>query len=127
MYQLTGTDGFANKYPVEQYCLRPGENEPKNMDLENLNAHKAVSADVKKQLMEEYKHRIHREIEAKAREIGGHGGMDFRLIWMYMTLRSGAAFQNFQAFRLTTAICLLQFRTSQEDTGMMSRVTDMHS
>ncbi len=48
MYQLTGTDGFANKYPVEQYCLRPGENEPKNMDLENLNAHKAVSADVKK-------------------------------------------------------------------------------
>jgi predicted dehydrogenase len=36
MYQLTGTDGFANKYPVEQYCLRPGDNAPKNVNHENL-------------------------------------------------------------------------------------------
>ncbi len=25
MYQLTGTDGFANKYPIEEYCFRPDQ------------------------------------------------------------------------------------------------------
>jgi len=25
MYQLTGTKGFANKYPIEQYCFRPDQ------------------------------------------------------------------------------------------------------
>ena len=90
MYQLTGTDGFANKYPVQQYSLRPRENGPKNVDLENLNAHKAVPEDVKKQLMEEYKHRIHREIEDEARKAGGHGGMDYVMEYrLVYCLRNG--------------------------------------
>ena len=90
MYQLTGTDGFANKYPVQQYSLRPRENVPKNVDLENLNAHKAVPEDVKKQLMEEYKHRIHREIEDEARKAGGHGGMDYVMEYrLVYCLRNG--------------------------------------
>ena len=90
MYQLTGTDGFANKYPVQQYSLRPRENGPKNVDLENLNAHKAVPEDVKKQLMEEYKHRIHREIEEEARKAGGHGGMDYVMEYrLVYCLRNG--------------------------------------
>ena len=77
MYQLTGTDGFANKYPVEQYCVRPGENAPKNVNHENLTAHGAVSDEVKEQMMAAYKHPIHMELETKAKEVGGHGGMDF--------------------------------------------------
>ena len=90
MYQLTGTEGFANKYPIEQYCLNPGENAPKNVDPENLSAHKAVSDDVKRQLNELYKHRIHREIEAKAKEVGGHGGMDFVMDYrLVYCLRNG--------------------------------------
>ena len=40
--------------------------------------------------MAKYKHPIAKEIEAKAREVGGHGGMDFimdsRLVWC---LRNG--------------------------------------
>lgn len=76
MYQLTGTDGFANKYPVQQYLLRP-ETAPGYVDHENLDAHKAVSEEVKTALMETYKHRIHRELETKAKKVGGHGGMDF--------------------------------------------------
>ena len=32
---------------------------------------------LKKILMQEYKHPIHRELEEKAKEVGGHGGMDF--------------------------------------------------
>lgn len=76
MYQLTGTDGFANKYPVQQYLLRP-ETAPEQVNHENLNAHRAVSEDVKAALMETYKHRIHRELEETAKKVGGHGGMDF--------------------------------------------------
>ena len=90
MYQLTGTDGFANKYPVEQYLFRP-ETAPKTeADHEDLNAHKPVSEAMKKALMEKYKHRIHRELEEMAKKVGGHGGMDFimdsRLIYC---LRNG--------------------------------------
>lgn len=78
MYQLTGTEGFANKYPVEGYAFRPeqlaGEEIP---DYENLSAHGFVPRAVKEVLMERYKHPIVMEIEQKAREVGGHGGMDF--------------------------------------------------
>ena len=89
MYQLTGTEGFANKYPVEQYCLASADRVP-NLNHENLDAHKALPDDVKTALMKEYKHPIHRELEEKAKEVGGHGGMDFimdyRLIYC---LRNG--------------------------------------
>ena len=46
-------------------------------DLENLNAHSFVSEELRSALMDKYKHRIHRELEEKAKEVGGHGGMDF--------------------------------------------------
>ena len=64
MYQLVGTDGFANKYPTEQYVIR-------------ANPHEPVSEEVKAELENKYKHPIIAEIEDKARQVGGHGGMDF--------------------------------------------------
>ena len=89
-YQLTGTDGFANKYPTQQYLLRPDAEVEGVADHENLNAHKAVSEEVKKQLMENYKHRIHRELEADAKKVGGHGGMDFIMDYrLVYCLRNG--------------------------------------
>lgn len=90
MYQLTGTEGFANKYPVEQYCVSPGDNAPKNVDHENLSAHGAVSEEVKNHMMEIYKHPIHKELEAKAKTVGGHGGMDFIMDYrLVYCLRNG--------------------------------------
>ncbi len=67
MYQLVGTEGFANKYPVQGYMI----------DHENLSGHSFVPAEVKDRLMEIYKHPIHAEIEEMAKKVGGHGGMDF--------------------------------------------------
>ena len=90
MYQLTGTDGFANKYPIEQYCVRPTERLEGKLNYEDLNVHSAVSPEVKKQMMLQYKHPIHQELEERAKQVGGHGGMDFimdyRLIYC---LRNG--------------------------------------
>lgn len=78
MYQLTGTDGFANKYPVSGYAFRPEQLAESGVpDHENLSSHSFVPEEVKRQLMERYKHPIALDIEAKAREVGGHGGMDF--------------------------------------------------
>ena len=80
MFQLTGTKGFANKYPVEGYALDSKEiASDVKPNHENFSAHSFVPADVKKALMEKYKHPIVLGIEEKAKEVGGHGGMDFIL------------------------------------------------
>lgn len=91
MYQLTGTDGFANKYPVEGYAFRPeqlaGESVP---DHENLNAHGFVPQSVKDTLMMRYKHPIQIELEETAKKVGGHGGMDFIMDYrLVYCLRNG--------------------------------------
>lgn len=91
MYQLTGTDGFANKYPVEGYALRPTQ-VPTDVapDHEDLNSHGFVPEDVKKALMEKYKHPIHKELEEQAKKVGGHGGMDFIMDYrMFYCLQNG--------------------------------------
>lgn len=78
MYQLTGTKGFANKYPIQGFALDGKEIDPAiAANHENLNAHRFVSDDVRKALMEKYKHPITKDIEEKAKQVGGHGGMDF--------------------------------------------------
>lgn len=91
MYQLTGTKGFANKYPVEQYCLRPDKTGETGMpDLEKLDMHSAVSQEVKDILMKKYKHPIHQELEEMAKKVGGHGGMDFIMDYrLVYCLRNG--------------------------------------
>jgi predicted dehydrogenase len=79
LYQLTGTKGFANKYPTEGYALSLeaiGEEEFAK-DHEKLSAHSFVPADVREALMQKYKHPIAKDIEEKAKQVGGHGGMDF--------------------------------------------------
>lgn len=78
MYQLTGTKGFANKYPVEGYALEPSQvSSDVKPDHEKLDSHGFVPDSVKKNLMAKYKHRIHSELEETAKKVGGHGGMDY--------------------------------------------------
>jgi predicted dehydrogenase len=78
MYQLTGTKGFANKYPIEGYALDKsviGNDVAPN--IEDLSAHSFVPDNIKKALMEKYRHPIAAGIEELAKKVGGHGGMDF--------------------------------------------------
>ncbi|MBQ2852181.1 MAG: Gfo/Idh/MocA family oxidoreductase [Bacteroidales bacterium] len=78
LYQLTGTEGFANKYPIEGFTLKE-ENVPSDVipDHEKLDEHGFVSNEVRDSLMIAYKHPIAKDIEEKAKSVGGHGGMDF--------------------------------------------------
>ena len=78
MYQLTGTKGFANKYPVEGYAFQPEQLDTAAMpDHENLTAHGFISPEQQAALTERYTHPIIREVGEAARRVGGHGGMDY--------------------------------------------------
>ena len=91
MYQLTGTDGFANKYPVEQYLFKAESVSSDEVpDHENLDSHNPVSEEMKSVLMEKYKHRIYQELEEQAKKVGGHGGMDYLMDYrLIYCLRNG--------------------------------------
>lgn len=91
MYQLTGTKGFANKYPSEGYALEPeqvaGDEIP---DHENLSAHGYLTQEQTDALVERYMHPIIREVGDYARTVGGHGGMDFIMDYrLVYCLRNG--------------------------------------
>ena len=76
MYQVTGTKGFANKYPNEGLAL--GSDMVKMPTAyDDLDAEEYMSDAERDAIMEQYKHPILRELEEKARQVGGHGGMDF--------------------------------------------------
>lgn len=79
MYQLTGTKGFANKYPVEGYALDGkvlDQSGPANH--ENLNAHGFVPKAIRDSLMKVYQNPIvNDQLIETAKKVGGHGGMDF--------------------------------------------------
>lgn len=91
MYQIVGSDGYVGKYPVQQVCLRENATEGTSTDFQNLGREVVYSGDRLKSLMEENRNPILTpELEALAKEVGGHGGMDFimdyRLIYC---LRNG--------------------------------------
>ena len=67
MYQVVGTDGYAAKYPVQQYCFRVDEKRERTISGEEL---KALQAGYRNTILTE-------ELERVAKEVGGHGGMDF--------------------------------------------------
>ncbi len=67
MYQVVGTEGYAAKYPIRQYCFRAGEKREKTISGEALEA-----------LQAEYRNTaVTPELERLAKEVGGHGGMDY--------------------------------------------------
>jgi len=77
IHLLSGTRGMAQKWPQQRIALEP-------------NAHEWLSKEAFDNLMKQYEHPLSKEIGEKAREVGGHGGMDFimdyRLIYC---LRNG--------------------------------------
>ena len=79
LYQLTGTKGFANKYPVEGYAvdasqLKSTGHQPK---VDNLSSHSFMPDAEKQALEKQYEHPILAKFGKLAKEVGGHGGMDF--------------------------------------------------
>ena len=76
MFQVVGTDGYASKYPIQQILLRK-EGLPQSPDYQSLNAHAALPDSLCRALLNQYLPGFVKDIEATARTIGGHGGMDY--------------------------------------------------
>ncbi|MDE6048874.1 MAG: Gfo/Idh/MocA family oxidoreductase [Paramuribaculum sp.] len=79
LYQLTGTKGFANKYPVEGFAIDAAQlkatgNAPK---VDNLSSHGFMPKEEMQALREKYRHPIITKYGELAKKVGGHGGMDF--------------------------------------------------
>lgn len=79
LYQLTGTRGFANKYPEEGFAidaqqLKATGNAPK---VDNLSSHGFMPREEMDALREKYRHPIITKYGELAQKVGGHGGMDF--------------------------------------------------
>lgn len=118
LYSLTGTDGYACKYPIEQICLRPEQvEENAEIDHENLNAHGAVSPEVHAALIEQYKHPIHRELEARAKEVGGHGGMDFIMDWRLIYCLQNGLPLDMDVYDLAEWCCLAELTRISIENG----------
>ncbi|WP_233247064.1 Gfo/Idh/MocA family protein [Prevotella sp. oral taxon 376] len=79
MYQLVGTRGFANKYPVEGYAL--SGKEMKNVGVtpsaDDLSGHSYMKPADRKALEAKYESPLLKKYASEAKEVGGHGGMDF--------------------------------------------------
>ena len=77
LFKLTGTKGYATKYPTPEFALSgealKGTDAPQ---MDNLNAHKFMEAKQKDALMKKYYHPILTEYGEKGRSMG-HGGMDY--------------------------------------------------
>jgi len=64
IHLVSGTKGFAQKWPVKGLAFDP-------------DAHSFLPEKEMEAMLKEYEHPITREVGEKAREVGGHGGMDF--------------------------------------------------
>lgn len=79
LYQLTGTRGFANKYPKPGYALSSKQMSESGVkpEVENLTGHAFLSENDQKALEEKYTSPLTKIYGEKAKKVGGHGGMDF--------------------------------------------------
>ena len=77
LYKLTGTKGYASKYPTKSYALSgeamKGTGAPK---IDNLNAHGFMNEEQKTALEKKYYHPLQRKYGEFGRNMG-HGGMDY--------------------------------------------------
>ena len=68
IHLVQGTNGTAVKYPDEKIAIQP-------------NSHEFMKEDEQKAYLKKYEHPLSKYIGEKARKVGGHGGMDFIMIW----------------------------------------------
>ena len=119
LFQLTGTRGFANKYPIEGFVLegnhmKDAEGAP---DLEDLDSHSFMSEENMKALRKHYRHPIIQKYGEMAEKVGGHGGMDFFMdVRMVYCLQNGLPL-DMDVYDLAEWCCLAELGSLSMDNG----------
>lgn len=119
LYQLTGSKGFANKYPVEGYALDAAQLTASGVQpkVDDLNSHGFLPQAEMEALIEKYQHPILKKYGEMAKEVGGHGGMDFimdsRLVYC---LQNGLPL-DMDVYDLAEWCCLAELGAISMDNG----------
>ncbi|MBU3813337.1 MAG: Gfo/Idh/MocA family oxidoreductase [Candidatus Bacteroides intestinipullorum] len=119
LYQLTGTKGFANKYPVEGYALDQKQLSASGVQpkVDNLSSHGFLPKAEMQALVAKYQHPILKKYGEMAQEVGGHGGMDFimdaRLVYC---LQNGLPL-DMDVYDLAEWCCLAELGALSMDNG----------
>ena len=118
MYQLVGTDGYAAKYPLQQVVLRPETAPEGTPDPENLNAHRPVSPEQLAALQAKYPNPILTpELVALAKEVGGHGGMDFIMDYRLIYCLNNGLPLDMDVYDLAEWCCVAELSRISLDNG----------
>ena len=117
MYQLTGTIGFANKYPVEGYSFNSENLNKAGVEVDNLSGHEYLNDKEKNLLVNKFKSPLVTKYGEIAKKVGGHGGMDFimdaRLVYC---LRNGLPL-DIDVYDLAEWCCLAELGSLSMDNG----------
>ena len=124
MYQLVGTDGYAAKYPIGQVCLRSEGAE--NVDYQNLGTEWVFQGEDLEALMAQYRSPILTpELEATAKKVGGHGGMDFIMDYRMIYCLNHGLPLDMDVYDLAEWCCVTELsRISLENGGAPVEVPD---
>ena len=116
MYQLVGTDGYAEKYPVQGVCLRKEGSE--KVDYQNLEGEKTYRGEALEELMAKYQNPILTpELVATAKEVGGHGGMDFIMDYRLVYCLNNGLPLDMDVYDLAEWCCVTELSRISMDNG----------
>ncbi|MDT3366839.1 MAG: glycosyl hydrolase, partial [Bacteroidota bacterium] len=124
MYQLVGTDGYAGKYPVGQICLRSeGAQKVAYDDLQGEVVYMGGELDA---LMAGHRSDILTpELETLAKQVGGHGGMDFIMDYRLIYCLQNGLPLDMDVYDLAEWCCLGELsRISLENGNMPVAIPD---
>ena len=120
MYQLTGTKGFANKYPSEGYAFEPEQIATDYMpDHENLTAHGFISDEQRQILTDRHTHPIIKEVGEVAKKVGGHGGMDYIMDYRLIYCLNNGLPLDMDVYDLAEWCCLIPLTAISIENGSM--------
>lgn len=117
LYQLTGTKGFANKYPIEGYALSSADLQEAGVapKVDNLSTHSFMPEAQKKELEVKYQAPILKKYGEEAKEVGGHGGMDFIMDSRFVYCLQNGLPLDMDVYDLAEWCCLAELGTLSMD------------
>ena len=122
LFKLTGTKGYATKYPEEHFALDKEQLATSGVtpQVDDLSSHGFLPPAEHQALVEKYQHPIIKKYGEMAKQVGGHGGMDF-----FMDARLVYCLQNglpldMDVYDLAEWCCLAELGTLSMDNNCAS-------
>ena len=112
LHTLSGTKGFAQKYPTPGIALEP-------------NAHNFLNKEEYDKLIKKYEHPFITEVGEFAKKVGGHGGMDFIMDYRLIYCLQHGLPLDIDVYDAAEWSCLVELtEISASNGGMPVRIPD---